>query len=145
VIYPKHPESESLLERTMPAAFSWPERAEFMKILLVENEGGLRRFLTVVLKSGGFEVVEAANGIQALELAGTHQIDVLVTDVSMGGMDGLTLAHSLPRRLPVVFISGFPMDFEGERQRHARCAFLAKPFPGKALLNTVTSISEVPW
>jgi two-component system, cell cycle sensor histidine kinase and response regulator CckA len=114
-----------------------------MNILLVDNDHSLRRFLKVVLKSGGFEVVEASNAIEALRLAEKHQIDMLVTDVVMAGMDGLILAHCLPKRLPVVFISGYPMDFEAEHRRRPRCAFLPKPFPANALLNTLTSLSEV--
>ena len=117
-----------------------------MNVLLVDDEDNLRRFLKVVLKSAGFEVVEASNGVEALKLSEKHQIDVLVTDVVMGEMDGLTLAHSLVSlkpELPVVFISGYVMDLEAERRRHPRCAFLPKPFPAKALLQTVAGLSGV--
>ena len=116
-----------------------------MTILLVDDEDNLRRFLKLVLKSAGFEVVEASNGAEALKLSEKRQIDVLVTDVVMSDMDGITLAHSLVSLkpgLPVVFISGYPMDFEAERQRHPRCAFLPKPFPANKLVRTITSLAE---
>lgn len=117
-----------------------------MNVLLVDDEDNLRRFLKAVLKSAGFEVVEASDGVEALKLSEKHQIDVLVTDVVMADMDGLTLAHSLVSlkpELPVVFISGYSLDFEAERRRHSRCAFLPKPFSARELLKTVTSLSGV--
>jgi CheY-like chemotaxis protein len=117
-----------------------------MNVLLVDDEDNLRRFLKVALKSAGFEVVEASNGVEALKLSEKHQIDVLVTDVVMGDMDGLTLAHSLVSlkpELPVVFISGYSMDFEAERRRHPRSVFLPKPFPARVLVKTIASLSGV--
>jgi two-component system, cell cycle sensor histidine kinase and response regulator CckA len=116
-----------------------------MKVLLVDDEDNLRMFLAVVLKSGGCEVLEASNGINALAVTEKHPIDVLVTNVVMSEMDGLTLAHTLLSRnpnLPVVFISGYMMDFEAEQKQIARCAFLAKPFSGKTLLNTVQGLYD---
>ena len=116
-----------------------------MKVLLVDDDDVLRESLAAVLKSGGCEVLEASNGIDALAVTEKHPVDILVTDVVMGGMDGLTLAHTLLDRnpnLPVVFISGYMLDFEAEQKRISRCAFLAKPFPGKALLNTVRGLYD---
>jgi len=116
-----------------------------MKVLLVDDDDVLRESLAAVLKSGGCEVLEASNGIDALAVTEKHPVDILVTDVVMGGMDGLTLAHTLLDRnpnLPVVFISGYMVDFEAERKRIARCAFLPKPFPGKTLLNTVRGLYD---
>jgi len=118
-----------------------------MKVLLVDDEDNLRRLLRITLRSAGFEVLEAANGFDALELSENHRIDLLVTDVVMGAMDGLALAHSLVDRqpeLPVVYISGFPLDFEAERRRLPRCAFVPKPFPPKVLLNIVASFAGAP-
>jgi CheY-like chemotaxis protein len=111
-----------------------------MTILLVDDEANLRKFLRLVLTRGGCEVLEASDGAEALVLTEKHHIDVLVTDVVMDGMDGLSVAHTLLERntdLPVVFMSRYKMDFEAERNRIARCAFLPKPFPAKTLLNTV--------
>jgi two-component system cell cycle sensor histidine kinase/response regulator CckA len=116
-----------------------------MKVLLVEDEDNLRKFLkTILVKSGGFEVQEASSGADALALSEKDPVDVLVTDIVMGGMDGLALAHSMDSRNPnlgVVFISGHPIDFESQRAHFRRCAFLPKPFPPKALLDAIARVA----
>jgi two-component system cell cycle sensor histidine kinase/response regulator CckA len=64
-------------------------------------------------------------------LAGKYKIDVLVTDVVMAEMDGWALAGSMSKQyphVPVVFISGYPVDIEGARRRYSNCTILAKPF-----------------
>ena len=115
-----------------------------MRVLLVDDDDLLRGFLRKVLTKSGYVVVEAANGKDALDLS--DDVDVLVTDVVMDGMDGLCLADSIQAHrpeLPVLFISGHPIDFAKERGRYSRCAFLPKPFPPSELFKTLTSLSPL--
>ncbi|HEY2012010.1 MAG TPA: response regulator, partial [Bryobacteraceae bacterium] len=75
-----------------------------------------------------------------------HKIDLLVTDVVMDDMDGWTLALSLLERhpdLPIVFMSGYPANFEADLQKFGRCAFLPKPFQPADLMNAISDVVVV--
>ncbi len=113
-------------------------------VLLVDDEPNIRRLLSAVLKSSGFQVLEASNSADALALAKANHVDVLVTDVLLSDLDGPSLARCLTAENPsllVVFISGYPMDIRAEQQRHPYCAFVLKPFPPKSLVSTIRSLA----
>jgi two-component system cell cycle sensor histidine kinase/response regulator CckA len=115
------------------------------RVLLVDDEDNIRRLLKAVLRTGGFEVHEAATASAALALIESNRFDVLVTDILLDDMDGPSLAHAAVAKDPsllVVFISGQPFDLEAERRRHPYCAFLTKPFPPKLLLKTIHELEE---
>src|SRR5690242_3605566 len=115
-----------------------------MNVLLVDDEATIRKLTKRMLQSRGVEVFDAASGEDALALSEKHAIDVLVTDMVMDGMDGAALAESLLARhpdLPVLFISGYPVDFENERRRFARCAFLAKPYQSADLMQAINDLA----
>ena len=117
-----------------------------MNVLLVDDEATIRKMVKLMLQSRGFQVFETDTGAGALALAREHEIDVVVTDVVMEGMDGWTLARLLVERrpdLPVLFVSGYPTNFESARRQYARCAFLPKPFQMTELINAIVDISEV--
>jgi CheY-like chemotaxis protein len=116
-----------------------------MTVLLTDDEPNIRKMMRLMLQSGGFQVLEAANGDEALALAEKHAFDVLVTDVVLEGMSGSALARSLQERhpdLPILFVSGHPMDFGAEPQEYRRCAFLPKPFQKGQLLEAVRGLTE---
>jgi two-component system cell cycle sensor histidine kinase/response regulator CckA len=101
-------------------------------ILLVEDEDAVRMFSSRALSNKGYNVLEAVNGENALEVIADHQgtIDLMVTDVIMPEMDGPTLAKQVIKDfpdLPIVFVSGYTEDrFKEEIGDNAH--FLAKPF-----------------
>ena len=116
-----------------------------MRLLLVDDEDNIRRFLAKILKSGGFEVIEFTNSPDALAWSESNDIEVLVTDVTLNDIDGSALARAIIKRNPellVVFISGFPFDIEAERQSHSYCAYMEKPFPPRVLLRTISELDE---
>ena len=115
-------------------------------ILLVEDENTVRNFAEQALTASGFRVLAAPGGEEALDLASRYEgdIDVLVTDVMMPGIDGLQLAARLTSRhrgLRVLFVSGYPL--ETLRERHAELPlstpFLHKPFNASSLVRGVNS------
>jgi DNA-binding NtrC family response regulator len=111
----------------------------------VDDEDNLRRLLSKVLRSGGFEVVDFSNSPDALAWSERNPFDVLVTDVMLNGVNGRALAESLVQRNPdllVVFISGYPLDIEAERLKHPLCAYLEKPFPPRTLLGAISGLAE---
>ena len=101
-------------------------------MLVVDDEPTLRRLMRRSLAGMGFEVVEAANGVEALERFGTHQIVAVVTDVRMPVMDGLELVERLQieaQDVPVVLVSGSDeVRTRAGAQALGAFDFLAKPF-----------------
>jgi two-component system, cell cycle sensor histidine kinase and response regulator CckA len=115
-----------------------------MTLLLVDDEATLRKMVRAMLQRRGIQVIEAASAAEAMVLFEQHPIDILVTDVVMEGVDGRALAKSLQERnpaLPVVYISGYPLDFHNECQACPRSAFLPKPFDPRDLVSAIIELS----
>ena len=112
-------------------------------ILLVEDEEGLRSLNARGLRSRGYSVVEASNGIEALEALEEKQgaVDLVVSDVVMPEMDGPTLLKSMRERNPdlkIIFVSGYAEDaFEKSLPENQQFAFLPKPFTLSQLIAAV--------
>jgi len=112
-------------------------------ILLVEDEEGLRGLNARGLTSRGYTVLQAGNGVEALEIfeAQKGEVDLVVSDVVMPEMDGPTLLKELRARKPevkIIFVSGYAEDaFEKHLPEGGQFAFLAKPFPLKQLVAAV--------
>jgi two-component system, cell cycle sensor histidine kinase and response regulator CckA len=106
-------------------------------ILLVEDEEGLRSLNARGLRSRGYSVIEASNGIEALEALEALQekdgtVDLVVSDVVMPEMDGPTLLKTMRGKNPdlkIIFVSGYAEDaFEKSLPEKEQFAFLPKPF-----------------
>src|ERR1700733_12882447 len=112
-------------------------------ILLVEDEEGLRQLNARGLASRGYTVLEAGNGVEAIEVLEKSDgpIDLVVSDVVMPEMDGPTLLRELRMRNPtlkIIFVSGYAEDaFQKHLPADGQFAFLAKPFTLKQLVNAV--------
>jgi len=112
-------------------------------ILLVEDEEGLRQLNARGLASRGYTVLEAGNGVEAIDVLekSDGQIDLVVSDVVMPEMDGPTLLRELRSRNPtlkIIFVSGYAEDaFQKHLPADGQFAFLAKPFTLKQLVNAV--------
>jgi len=112
-------------------------------ILLVEDEEGLRQLNARGLASRGYTVLEAGNGVEAIDVLekSDGQVDLVVSDVVMPEMDGPTLLRELRTRNPtlkIIFVSGYAEDaFQKHLPADGQFAFLAKPFTLKQLVNAV--------
>ena len=109
------------------------------RVLVVEDEDVIRGLVDQVLRGEGYEVLLAADGDEAIALAGSNRVDVLLTDLTMPGIGGHELADRLRAGAPalkVMFMSGFAEgnDFSTSALPPAT-AFLEKPF-------TFTMLSE---
>lgn len=113
------------------------------RVLLVEDEDGVRSFAVRALRSRGFEVLEATNGAEALELieANDGNLDIVVSDVVMPEVDGPTLLKTLRKTHPdlkFVFMSGYPNDaFRAGFDSDEKYGFLPKPFSLAQLVSKV--------
>jgi two-component system cell cycle sensor histidine kinase/response regulator CckA len=111
-------------------------------ILLVEDDSAVRRLLTGVL-SRKFDVLQAENGLEALQVFGNHRdrISVLLTDIAMPGLDGIGLAERIIQEKPglkVLLLSAYyEEDARTVRLADAGVAFVAKPFSPTALVSKI--------
>jgi two-component system cell cycle sensor histidine kinase/response regulator CckA len=112
-------------------------------ILLVEDEEGLRSLNARGLRSRGYSVIEASNGIEAMEALELKNgaVDLVVSDVVMPEMDGPTLLKTMRGRNPdlkIIFVSGYAEDaFEKSLPENQQFAFLPKPFTLSQLVAAV--------
>jgi len=121
------------------------------KILIVEDEQDLSTLLRFVFEKFGYEVAEAHDGQDALDLLGvtkpqanTFEPDVIITDVMMPVMDGFTLVsqlqeHSATRKIPVIIMTakGQTRDLF---QSSNLAGFIEKPFEPKQLKDIVDKV-----
>ncbi|WP_332678253.1 cell cycle histidine kinase CckA [Brevundimonas sp.] len=113
------------------------------RILFVEDEAAVRGIAARLLRQRGYEVIEAEDGEQALELAEQHAgtIDMMISDVIMPGLDGPALlkkARPFLGDAPVLFISGYAeSDFSDLLQDEVGVSFLPKPLDIKTLAERV--------
>ncbi|MBU4039728.1 MAG: response regulator, partial [Alphaproteobacteria bacterium] len=113
------------------------------RILFVEDEAAVRGIAARLLRQRGYEVIEAADGEEALLLAEEHAgtIDMMISDVIMPGLDGPALLKKARPYLgdaPVLFISGYAeSDFSDLLQDEVGVSFLPKPLDIKTLAERV--------
>jgi two-component system cell cycle sensor histidine kinase/response regulator CckA len=113
------------------------------RILFVEDDVSVRHSAALLLRARGYEVLEAADGEEALVLAEKHAgtIDLMISDVIMPGIDGPTLlrkARPFLGAAPVMFISGYAeAEFSDFLEGETGVSFLAKPIDIKSLSQKV--------
>ena len=120
------------------------------RILIVDDERELRSVLHEFLEEDGFDVFEAGNGRDALDLLRATTIDLAIVDLFMPGMDGLELLSELRKQdaaPKIVAISGGSETQSGDIPLEVACRLgasvgLAKPFDFEILLSHVKSCLE---
>jgi CheY-like chemotaxis protein len=116
-----------------------------LRVLVVDDDEGIRLYLGDVLREAGCRVLTASDGIEAVEILGALPVDLVITDYSMPRMGGLELirwCQAILPRVPTVLISGH--DFEkvpGERGEPGALRVLQKPFSEEILLLVVGELS----
>lgn len=116
------------------------------KILAVDDSTSMRQMVGFTLKSSGFEVVEAADGVEALKIAKSQSFDLVISDVNMPNMDGITLVKELRTLADYKFIPILMLTTESstEKKQAGRAAgatgWIVKPFNPDQLLATVNKV-----
>ena len=115
------------------------------KILVVEDEVAIREFEVINLRRVGYETVEAGSGEEALAIYEEHgDIDIALLDISMPGMDGLTLCKELRRRSPELGIIMLTARTQEMDKIHGLMLgaddYITKPFSPTELLARVDSL-----
>lgn len=141
------PSAEDLSQMTAGEGGGSGKRA-WETILLVEDEENVRRPLLEILKGHGYNVLEAADAAQALDISRRHPgpIHMMVTDILMAGMSGVELAERMSydrAGMKVLFATGYPAGLaEGSTLTHADTPLLKKPFSGRDLAAKVREVLE---
>ena len=99
-------------------------------VLIVEDSIVVTKFLAVVFKNAGFRVKTASDGFEALEKAIKDDINLIVTDLNMPQMDGITLLKNIKenegtKKIPVILMSS---NTPNKKEIFGSYAFLQKPF-----------------
>jgi two-component system, cell cycle sensor histidine kinase and response regulator CckA len=110
-------------------------------ILLVDDDESIRRLVRHLLTDHPYEIIEARDGAEALDLASAHEgpIHLLLTDIIMPKLNGIVLAERLAQQRPetaVLFMSG---DVEASlvSRKHPEAIFVQKPFTSGRLVEAV--------
>ena len=116
------------------------------KILAVDDSASMRQMVGFTLKGAGYDVTDAADGQQALDIAKTQSFDLVLTDVNMPIMDGITLTREL-RALPAYRFTPILVlttEAGGDKKQEGRAAgatgWLVKPFNPDQLLATCKKV-----
>ncbi len=115
-------------------------------ILAVDDSASMRQMVSFTLKGAGYEVIEAADGVEALNIARSKGVNLVITDVNMPNMDGISLIKQL-RMLPSYKFTPLLMlttEASSEKKQQGRAAgatgWIVKPFNPDQLLNTVKKV-----
>lgn len=108
-------------------------------VLIVDDDLRIRRYIKTILQSADVQVLEASDGLEALEMfrACTSRIDLVITDIRMPRMTGTDLAKSLRSNcptIPLIFVSGEPTPVDMVDPDKG-IFFIEKPFGPKMLLD----------
>ena len=147
VYFPRLPLTEVNAE---PAATLFARVADTMTVLVVDDEAGVRKLVSRILRTRGFSVLEAASGAEALDIARAWhgRIHLLITDIVMPEMNGWELARQLRNDragVETLYISGYSETAAGsERVVMEKAHFLQKPFAAGALVQKVRQLLDVP-
>ena len=115
-------------------------------ILAVDDSASMRQMVNFTLTSAGFRVVQAADGVEALEYARVNAVDLVLTDVNMPRMDGITLVREL-RALPTYrYTPMLVLTTESSQQKKMQgkeagaTGWIVKPFNPDQLLATIARV-----
>jgi DNA-binding response OmpR family regulator len=128
----------------LDAATSPVERNPRIRVLLAEDDRALRRFLEVVLERAGYEVIPASDGLEAMKVALSTAIDIVVTDAMMPNLNGHELCRFLRNsqtlsHVPVILLSALEQKETELGPEHAD-AFLAKPVSSETLVECIEKL-----
>jgi excisionase family DNA binding protein len=120
------------VERPALVSSSSPVRSGHQRVLVVDDEASIRDLLSKTLALAEYEVDTAVDGANALDRMRVFAYDLLIADLRMPDMDGLTLIRHAKRmrpELPVVIVTGFPSESSAiEAVNLGVTGYLTKPF-----------------
>jgi two-component system, NtrC family, response regulator AtoC len=117
-----------------------------MKVLVVDDDAGLRKSLGLILKDAGYEVRTAQNAEAGLDMAKGERPDMILVDVRMPGMDGLGFVETYKKEggeAPVLVMTAYGgLDLAVEAMKRGAYDYLPKPFGGEEVLLALRKVEE---
>jgi len=116
------------------------------KVLTVDDSKTMREMVSFTLRGAGYEVMEAEDGVDALKVLGTASVDLVITDINMPNMDGVTLTRQLRAKPNFKSTPILILTTEGGEEKKAagRAAgatgWIVKPFAPDKLLQVVNKV-----
>ena len=120
-------------------------KARKARILLVEDDKALRRYMEVTLERAGYEVLQASDGLEAMKLVASASVDLVITDAMMPNLSGHELCRFLrnsPKlaHIPIVLLSGSEKD--AGLQGGPADVFFSKPVAVEELLDCIERLLQ---
>ena len=115
-------------------------------ILTVDDSASMRQMVSFTLKRAGYTVVEAADGVEALNYARASAVDLVLTDVNMPNMDGISLVRELRQLQTYKFVPMLMLTTESGQDKKmlgkaaGATGWLVKPFNPEKLLATIEKV-----
>ena len=115
-------------------------------ILAVDDSASMRQMVSFTLQGAGYDVVEASDGQEALEIAKAQSFDLVLSDVNMPVMDGITLIKNLRtldtyKFTPILMLT---TESAGDKKQEGKAAgatgWIVKPFNPDQLVNTIKKV-----
>jgi two-component system cell cycle response regulator DivK len=109
-------------------------------ILVVEDQEDNRQILRDLLTSGGFDMIEAENGADAITAAQTNRPDLILMDIQLPILDGYEATRRIKadpalKSIPIIVVTSYALSGDEDKARRAGCDdYVAKPFSPRALL-----------
>jgi two-component system, chemotaxis family, chemotaxis protein CheY len=116
------------------------------KVLIVDDSVSMRQMVGFTLKEGGFEVIEAEHGQDALDKLKSSTVDLVITDLNMPVMDGITLIENIRKQpamksKPILMLTTEGLANKKEQGKAAGATgWIVKPFDPEKLLLTVAKV-----
>lgn len=115
-------------------------------IMTVDDSASVRQMVSFTLKEAGYEIIEASDGKDALAKIGNHQINMIITDLNMPNMDGITLiknARAIPKLkfIPIIMLTTESQESKKiEGKSAGATGWIVKPFRPEQLLAVIKKV-----
>ncbi len=116
------------------------------KVMFVDDSKTIREMLDFTLKGAGYETLQGEDGVDALQVLGDNKMDVIITDLNMPNMDGITLIkklreHPVHRSTPIlVLTTESQTEKKMEGKQAGATGWIVKPFTPDKLLATIDRV-----
>ncbi len=116
------------------------------RILSVDDSSTIRGMVKAILEDEGFEVVSANDGVEAMEIARQQTFDLVLSDINMPNMNGISLVSKLRRLddymdIPIIMLTTEDSDFKKKKAKNfGASGWLQKPFTPERLLGAVQKL-----
>lgn len=115
-------------------------------ILVVDDSVSIRQSVRFILEQSGYTVHEAADGAEGLKSLGEHKVDLVITDVNMPNMDGLTMVKKIRETDGIKFVPILVLTTESqgsvieEGKKAGATGWIVKPFNDEKLIETIKKV-----